>query len=262
MRSVEEFDAVMQLIAAGFNDCEISRTTGIPRTTIRGWRHCRHRYTRPTADSPCGVVHNFAEVPARGYAYLLGMYLGDGYVSRHPRTWRLRVVLDTKYPGIIEACRAAMNMVMPGHPAAVHPCITNCVEVSMYSKHWPCLFPQHGPGRKHARPIRLEPWQQALVKQATEDFIRGLIDSDGCRVVANDRGVRSIRYHFTNLSGDIRSLFTDALDDLGIPWTQNAHHMIAVYRKTATARMDEFVGPKSDPRPAQTDEPRFRPDHR
>lgn len=45
---------------------------------------------------------------------------------------------------------------------------------------------QHGPGKKHLRPIRLEPWQEALVNQATEEFIRGLIDSDGCRVVAND----------------------------------------------------------------------------
>jgi hypothetical protein len=25
-----------------------------------------------------------------------------------------------------------------------------CTEVASYSKHWPCLFPQHGPGRKHA----------------------------------------------------------------------------------------------------------------
>lgn len=41
-------------------------------------------------------------------------------------------------------------------------------------------------------------------------------------------------------------------DDLGIPWTQNAHHTIAVYRKAATARMDEFVGPKTAPRPPLT----------
>ena len=27
-------------------------------------------------------------------------------------------------------------------------------------KHWPCLFPQHGPGRKHERPIVLEDWQR------------------------------------------------------------------------------------------------------
>ncbi len=48
----------------------------------------------------------------------------------------------------------------------------NCVEVSHYSKHWPCLLPQHGPGKKHTRPIVLEAWQEVLVKEAAEDVIR------------------------------------------------------------------------------------------
>jgi hypothetical protein len=56
-----------------------------------------------------------------------------------------------------------------------------------------------------------------LVQQATQEFVRGLIDSDGCRVVANDRGIRSIRLPCSNRSNDIRRLFRAALDDLGIP---------------------------------------------
>ena len=52
----------------------------------------------------------------------------------------------------------------------------------------------------------------------TEHTGYGLIDSDGCRVVANDRGVRSVRHHFSNRSDDIRGLFCAALDQLGIPW--------------------------------------------
>jgi hypothetical protein len=51
-------------------------------------------------------------------------------------------------------------------------------------------------------------------------------------VVANDRGVASIRYHFSNRSEDILGVFTAALDALEIPWTRS------------TARLDEFVGPK------------------
>ena len=94
------------------------------------------------------------------------------------------------------------------------------------------------------RSIRLESWQQELVDQATEDFVRGLIHSDGCRVIANDRGVKSIRYHFTNHSEDILGLFTRALDRLGIPWTRSTKYVVSVYRKAATARLDEFIGPK------------------
>jgi hypothetical protein len=122
---------------------------------------------------------------------------------------------------------------------------TGCVEVSLYSKHWPCLFPQHGPGKKHDRRIVLEPWQQAIVDQETEEFVIGLIHSDGCRVVANDRGVLSVRYHFSNMSEDIIGLFTAALDALDIPWTRSSKKIVSIYRKAATARMDEFIGPKT-----------------
>lgn len=98
---------------------------------------------------------------------------------------------------------------------------------------------------KHLRPIRLESWQQGLVKDAPEEFVRGRIDSDGCRVVANDRGVKSVRYHFSNRSEDIRGLFCATLDDLAISWTRPSKYHVAVYRKAAVARLDEFVGPKA-----------------
>jgi hypothetical protein len=245
MRSVEEFDAVHRLIGAGMNDCAIARQTGVPRCTVRDWR-CRPQIrSRPVSTSVCGVPHDFSAFPARAYSYLLGLYLGDGCISRHPRTWRLRITLDSKYPNIINRCRRAIDVLMPGQRSAMLRLAKNCTEVSLYSKHWPCLFPQHGPGKKHLRSIRLEPWQEVLVKEATEEFVRGLIDSDGCRVVANDRGVKSVRYHFSNRSDDIRGLFCAALDELGIPWTRPRWFEVAVYRKAAVARLDEFVGPKA-----------------
>ena len=188
--------------------------------------------------------HDISRVLPAPYAYLLGMYLGDGCISKLRNVWRLRIALDAKYPGIVRRCCDAINTLMPGQHALVQQQRGRWVEVNLCSKHWPCLFPQHGPGRKHLRAIKLEPWQEDLVKQQPEQFVRGLIESDGCRVVANDRGVASIRYHFTNHSEDIRGLFCWALDLLGIHWTQNSRYMIAVYRKADTARLDEFIGPK------------------
>ena len=245
MRSAEEFEAVQRLIAAGVNDCAIARQTGIPRCTVRDWRRRPQIRTRPVASSPCGILHDFATLPAATYSYLLGLYLGDGCVSRHPRAWCLRITLDKKYPEIIDRCRVAIDNLFPSQHASVQQQAKGCVVVSHYSKHWPCLLPQHGPGKKHLRSIRLQPWQEVLVKEATEEFIRGLIDSDGCRVIANDRGVRSVRYHFSNRSDDIRGLFCAALDELGIPWTRPRWFEVAVYRKAAVARLDEFVGPKA-----------------
>jgi hypothetical protein len=138
-----------------------------------------------------------------------------------------------------------MEAIMPKQKASLfYRHGSRCVEVKMYSKHWPCWFPQHGPGRKHERPIYLADWQQEIVDLEAESFVRGLIHSDGCRVVANDRGVASVRYHFSNRSDDIKDLFCAALDRLGIPWTRPSYKDIAIYRKAATARLDEFVGPK------------------
>jgi hypothetical protein len=155
-------------------------------------------------------------------------------------------VLDTAYPAIVDRCRQAIDQVMPGQQASFRKRPgENCGEVSLYSKHWPCFFPQHGPGRKHHRRIALEPWQQEIVDREPEEFNCGLIHSDGCRVVANDRGERSIRYHFSNRSEDIIGLFTAALDRLGIHWTRSTKYIVSVYRKADTARLDEFVGPKA-----------------
>jgi LAGLIDADG-like domain len=235
VRSAEQFDAAKRLIAAGVNDCAIARQIGVPRPTVQDWRRRPQIRPRLMSASACGVAHDFSALPAESYCYVLGLYLGDGCISRSRRVWRMRITLDHKYPGIIDRCRVAIDMLWPGQHASIQRQPTGCVIVSLYSKHWPCLLPQHGPGRKHTRPIRLEPWQELLVKQATEGFVRGLIDSDGCRVVANDRGVRSVRYHFSNRSEDILGLFSGALDDLGIPWTRPSQHTIAVYRKAAVA---------------------------
>ncbi|TDO06963.1 hypothetical protein EV580_5924 [Mycobacterium sp. BK086] len=245
MRSVKEFELVRGLIAAGLNDCAISRQTGIPRRTVQVWRTRSPKWDRAQRSGPCAGLHDFDDLPPSDYCYLLGLYLGDGCVSKTARSWILRVTCDTKYPGIIDGCRRAIDTLMPGQRAGVwtRPSGT-CADVYLSSKHWPCLFPQHGPGLKHRRPIKLEPWQERLVEQAPEDFIRGLIHSDGCRVIANDRGVESIRYHFTNHSEDILGLFTGTLDRLGIPWTRSTKYIVSIYRKAATARLDEFIGPK------------------
>jgi hypothetical protein len=82
------------------------------------------------------------------------------------------------------------------------------------------------------------------VRAARRLFIRGLIHSDGCRIVANDRGRPSPRYHFSNRSEDIKRLYCESLDALGIKWTRPSEDDIAIYRKASVAIMDGFVGPK------------------
>ena len=149
MRSAEQFDTARRLIAAGVNDCAIARQIGVPRATVQDWRRRPQIRPRLVSASPCGVVHDFSALPAAAYCYVLGLYLGDGCISRDRRVWRLRITLDKKYPAIIDRCREAIDMLMPGQRAGIVQQAKGCAEVTLYSKHWPCLLPQHGPGKKH-----------------------------------------------------------------------------------------------------------------
>jgi hypothetical protein len=245
MRPQSEFDAVMSLVASGRSDTEIARATGIPRTTVRDWRSGRGGILDRARAGGSTHPHDFRRLPSGEYSYLLGLYLGDGYVARSQRVWKLGITLDEQYPGVIDECAAAMEAIMPGQTAHRLPRQTRCIEVSMYSRHWPCLFPQHGPGRKHERDIRLADWQERLVDRPRRQLLRGLIHSDGCRVETLDRGVPSVRYHFSNRSEDIKQIFCDSLNQLGITWTRPTDIQIAIYRKAAVAKLDRFIGPKT-----------------
>lgn len=52
---------------------------------------------------------------ADAYSYLLGLYLGDGYIWESGRlSWRLGVTLDRNYPEVEEAVRAIMRLLPRG----------------------------------------------------------------------------------------------------------------------------------------------------
>lgn len=255
MRSNAEYAKVRALVAQGLSDCRIARSTGIPRTTIRDWRRGQSASKRTDARRACGHCghpeHDFDALPAADYAYLLGMYLGDGVISRSERTWRLRITLDMAWPGVISSCAAAMRAIFPDNQ--ISQCRPDprarCVVVSVYSNKMTCLFPQHGDGPKHLRRIELQDWQTHLVERQPEAFLRGLIHSDGCRFInkvrAGNRTYEYARYNFTNASRDIRELFSNSCDRLGIEWRQMNERNLSIARRSSVLRMDEFVGPKS-----------------
>jgi hypothetical protein len=117
------------------------------------------------------------------YSYLLGLYLGDGCVTGRKACKQLVIALDAGYPELVDDCWAAMALVMPGCRVAKYKTHYECIRVVGASTRWLEVFPQHGPGRKHYRPIVLEPWQREIVDEFPREFLRGLIHSDGCRVI-------------------------------------------------------------------------------
>jgi hypothetical protein len=111
------------------------------------------------------------------------------------------------------------------------------------------LFPQHGPGRKHQRKIALADWQEQLVGQAPQAFLRGLIHTDGWRglnrVHVKGKDYAYPRYQFSNRSDEIRKLFTDTCDKLNTEWRQWTRYHVSVAKRESVALLDSFIGPKT-----------------
>jgi transcriptional regulator with XRE-family HTH domain len=248
VRSQAERDRVRELVAAGLNDCQIARVTGIPRGTVRDWR--RGKLRRRRAETLCAVCAGTPDrLPAASYAHLLGAYLGDGSIVHTRRgVYRLRVACDLLHINIAVWIALAIEDVR-GRRAALQPRTTSSViDVSSYWKHWPCVFPQHGPGRKHARRIALADWQQRIVHAHPGQLVRGLIHSDGSRHINRIRHPHKTyeytRYEFSNRSEDIKRIFCDACDALGVEWRVMNRDAISIARRPSVAKLDAFIGPK------------------
>jgi hypothetical protein len=189
---------------------------------------------------------DLSSLPEAQYSYLLGFYLGDGTISRGKRgVFRLRITTDSRYHGIIAMCAEAMGAVMPDNRVLIQKLPYRAVEISSYSKRWPILFPQHGPGRKHLRTIELASWQEVIVIRHPKEFLRGLIHSDGCRVLNRVNGKEYPRYMFVQVSRDIRSLFCDVCGLLGIEYTRSSWKTVSIARADSVAILDSFIGPKT-----------------
>lgn len=247
MRPRDQFVRVKGHLADGLNDVEVSRITGIPRTTVRDWRRTPLVLRHESKDERCPIC-GCADLNEKAYSYLLGMYLGDGCLSLGPRAvYRLRITLDKRYRAVIAECASSIRLVRPDGVVGFvdRP---GCIDVVSYWKHWPCLFPQHGPGPKHMRRILLAKWQQSIVAEDPENLLRGLIHSDGCRTlnVVTRRAERYSypRYMFTNTSPDIRYIFTTACEAVGVRWRAMNSKTVSIARQADVAILDSFIGPK------------------
>ncbi|MGN6299898.1 MAG: transcriptional regulator [Angustibacter sp.] len=242
--------AALDLVRAGTSLNAVSRELGVARATVREWVRRDGAYSgRTGARATCPRDRALDEA---AYAHLLGLYLGDGCLSAHAKSvFALRIACDERYVDLLDECEASIRAVV-SNSVSRNPA-PGCVHVTSYSKHWPCLFPQHGPGRKHERPVVLEDWQREVVERHAGRFVRGLFHSDGCRVinhvsreVAGERRRYAYpRYFFSNRSEDILALCEWGLDLLGVAHRRSSRWNVSVARREAVARLDEVVGPKS-----------------
>jgi hypothetical protein len=246
----------LALLRRGVPNRTVAERLGVPVGTVGWWLHEDRKAHGIVVERP----HNCPRclkvpIDRAAYSYLLGLYLGDGHIVSWGKQNHLSIYCCDAYPGLIDAAEEAMRKVIKGTGTGRRAKI-GCTEVKSYTKHWKCLFPQHGPGRKHERRIVLADWQQEIVDEYPWELVRGLIHSDGCRftnwttrmVGGKRKRYEYPRYYFTNKSDDIRKIFTDTLDRLGVEWSTLARgsdpYNISVARRSSVALMDAHIGPK------------------
>ncbi len=248
MHSPAVREHALQLVQSGLNDCEVARRTGLARTTIRDWRRPRYQRRTPTAPHGtcprCGCAARQMVFTPGDYAELLGLYLGDGHIARMPRTWHLRIFLDSKYPEIVNDSEELLTRCLSGNRVGrIYAHDGRMTILSAYSQHFRCLFPQHGAGKKHERPIILESWQQQTLREAPWRFLRGCIRSDGCSFINRTGRYEYLSYEFSNRSRDILDLFGQTCETVGVEYRRYAK-AIRVYRRPSVALLEANVGVK------------------
>jgi hypothetical protein len=221
----------------------------VPRRTVRDWRVPSYvpRAGGPRARSVClrcWQPTSTVVFTAADYSELLGLYLGDGHITVMARAQRLRLMLDAKYPRIVDDAAELIARVVPQNSVGrQHSHEGRMVTLFAYHRHWTCLFPQHGPGKKHDRRIALEPWQTELVALAPWSFLRGCIRSDGCVFINRTGKYAYESYDFANLSPDILELFVSTCARVGVDCRPYRKH-VRIYRRASVALMLQHVGRK------------------
>jgi hypothetical protein len=240
----------------GVPDRENAARHGVAIKTIRRWRREYQRRGRSRGQThtsvPCPRCDGVA-LDEAAYAELFGWYLGDGHISTQRRgVFGLHIFNDVKYAQDNRHLCDLMRTVKPD--SRPHTRIKNgCLVITTSWKHWPCLFPQHGPGRKHQRALGMTRWQWAVVEEFPADFLRGLFHSDGClvrnwatRLVAGERKRYEYpRWQFVNESAEIMGWCGDALDLVGVAWKQTTRRTLSVSRRDDVARLTELIGVKA-----------------
>jgi hypothetical protein len=233
----------------GLSDYRVADRTGVSRNTVMRWRRDGFPQLSAPADhwSPAG----------EHYSYLLGIYLGDGSISFPGRckTPRLDVACDSRYRAVVSHITNALGRVFPQALVRTdHVPNSHCLHLRITDPSLIGAFPQHGPGKKHERKIELAEWQRVLTHRYPEALIRGLIHSDGSRCINRFKtelpsgrvsAYEYVRYFFTNYSADIRQIFREHCELLGIRCTQSNSRNLSISDQGSVAILERIVGPKT-----------------
>lgn len=110
-------------------------------------------------------------------AYLHGFILGDGHIEKHPRTEKLVITLNTKYPILIKNVESAMSVVFGKKPKVVLDHSSECYRVYIYEKYLSKRL-HITTGNKGQLLHKVPSWIKRS-KKFTRSFAKGLFEAEG-----------------------------------------------------------------------------------
>lgn len=251
MYNNEIVELAKQLKGSGKNISEISRQLGVSRSVILDWLT---KKTKNTKNSKNDLFDNFInsletdEIFKYNYYYLLGQYLGDGYINKLGRTYNLRIAACAKHTNIINEIINSLTIIFPSNKIQQVKS-QGCVNIGIYNNSLPTIFPHLGVGEKHNRKLELSDWQLKNIHHSA--LLRGLIHSDGSSYYSNNR----LNYTFYNCSLDIINICSNCLNNNNICYklytktvdkkTKHLQKVITICRRSEVEKMFNICGIKS-----------------
>jgi DNA-binding transcriptional regulator WhiA len=137
-------------------------------------------------------------------AYVTGVALGDGNLSRVSRAVRLRISCDLKYPNLINEIRDALAIIAPNNKINVIKVVGNCVDICTYSNDW-----EKALGWKVGNKITQQATVPTWIFQRKKYIIvclKGLLQTDGSIYI--DRGYKMVNFvnHNRKLAVDVLAM--------------------------------------------------------
>lgn len=238
-KNIKKYQQVLQLWETNKNKSKIAQITKLDRGTVR--KIINNYGTVAQLEEAIGlspIKYEFESHQSykKSYAYILGIYLGDGYINKTLRTWKLRIFQDKKYINVVKEIEENLKIIFPYNRTNKISHGKNCYEIYIYNNNIIELFPQHDKGKKYKRKIKLETWQEEIINEFPFLFIKGLIHSDGCSYISKSNKKEYLNYGFCNKSFDIINLLINSLNKVNISYNLYFNKNKEIYRLSIVKR--------------------------
>lgn len=206
----------------GYSQNRIAEMLGVSQSTVR--HHTRHLPAVKTPRVTCRRSVSTPEPlpPSSDFAYLLGVFAGDGNLAKLPRTCKLVVSCSTDYPDLIEGyadlIQQLTGLTVKRTRKREKGRDTNCIDVYVYSQHLPAMLGLPC-GAKVSSGFAVPDWiwhDDAYARA----FLRGLIETDGGVYRTSHNGGTFWYCAFTAKVPAVVDAFSKAVVQLGYPFKQ------------------------------------------